>query len=71
MVDDVIAEVATPNGISRKELKNFRDQLNRGLSDDASANAYKAAFSGFEKMTKAEILAHLARASVKFVPNTD
>ena len=65
----MIAEIATPNGISRKELKNFRDRLNRGLSDEASTSAYKAALSGFEKMTKAEILAHLGRASVKFVPN--
>jgi hypothetical protein len=65
MVDDVIAEVATPNGIGRKELKNFRDRLNRGLSDEASANAYKAALSGFKKMTKAEILTHLARATLK------
>jgi hypothetical protein len=68
-VDAVIAEVATPNAISRKELKNFRDRLNRGLADAASVNAYKAALNAFEKMTKAEILSFLARTSERFVPN--
>jgi hypothetical protein len=68
-IDAVIAEVATPNGISRKELKNFRDRFNRGLADAASVNAYKCALSAFEKMTKAEILSFLGKTAERFVPN--
>jgi hypothetical protein len=70
-IDAVIAEVATPNGISRKELKNFRDRLNRGLADAASMNAYKSALSSCEKMTKAEILSFLARTRERFVSDPD
>jgi hypothetical protein len=40
-VDDVIAEVATPNGIDRKDLKNFRNRLNRGRAHWRDENAYQ------------------------------
>jgi hypothetical protein len=58
-VDAAIAAVATPNGISRKDLKNFRDRLNRGLADGASVLVYKTALSRFEEMTGADIMALL------------
>jgi hypothetical protein len=32
-VEAAIAEVAVPNGVDRKEIKNFRDRLNRGRAD--------------------------------------
>jgi hypothetical protein len=65
-VDDVIAEVALPNGIDRKELRNLRDRLNRGLADQASVAAYKAALRGFEGMARAEIMSVLARTAKRF-----
>jgi hypothetical protein len=60
-VDDVIAELAGPNGISRKDLKNFRDRLNRGLADPGSVNVYEFMLSAFKRLTKAEIKSILAR----------
>jgi len=65
-VDDVIAEVATPSGINRKELKNFRDRLNRGLAHSSDESAYRTALAYMESMTRAEIMSHLAGVSVRF-----
>ena len=62
-VDAAIAEVATLNGSSRKDLKNFRS-LNRGLADATSMNLYKLGLSWFEKMTKTEIMSQLDRMQV-------
>ena len=64
-VDAAIAEVATLNGSSRKDLKNFRDRLNRGLADCNSMNLYKLGLRIFEEMTKAEMIAHLARLTAR------
>jgi hypothetical protein len=66
-VDAVIAEIATPHGMSRKELKNFRDRLNRGLADGGSVVCYKSFLSIFRKMSKAEIMSILARVSAKWI----
>jgi hypothetical protein len=66
-VSAAIAEVATPNRISRKDLKNFRDRLNRGRAGPCASAAYRTALTYMEGMTKAELLAHLSRVS--FVPN--
>jgi hypothetical protein len=65
-VDDVIAEVATPNGINRKELKNFRDRLNRGLIDGGPKAVYRLTLAGFQRMTRAEIMSVLSRTSERF-----
>jgi hypothetical protein len=65
-VDAAIAEVATLNGSSRKDLKNFRDRLNRGLADATSMNLYKLGLSWFEKMTEAEIMSQLDRLRARF-----
>jgi hypothetical protein len=66
LVDDVIAEVATPNGINRKELKNFRDRLNRGLAHSGDESVYRTALAYMESMTRAELMSHLAEVSVRF-----
>jgi len=58
-VDEVISEIATANGVSRKELKNFRDRLNRGRADKYAFGAYKIWLSKFEGMPKAEIMIRL------------
>jgi hypothetical protein len=66
LVDDVIAEVATPNGIDRKELKNFRDRLNRGLIDGGPKRVYRLTLAAFQRMTRAEIMSVLSRTSERF-----
>jgi hypothetical protein len=68
LVDDVIAEVATPNGINRKELKNFRNRLNRGRAHWRDENNYQIALAYMESMTRAEIMSLLATVSGVFVP---
>jgi hypothetical protein len=65
-VDEIIAEVATPNGIDRKELKNFRDRLNRGLINDGSGQVYRLMLATFKRMTRAEIMSVLSRTSERF-----
>jgi hypothetical protein len=65
-MDDVIAEVATPNRIDRKELKNFRDRLNRGLIDDGTETVYRLMLADFQRMTRAEIMSVLSRTSERF-----
>jgi hypothetical protein len=64
-----IAEVATPNGIDRKELKNFRDRLNRGLVNDGSKEVYRLMLATFKSMPRDKIMSVLSRTSGRFVPN--
>ena len=59
-VDAAIAEVATPNGISRKDIKNLRDRLNRGLVKDGFQGAYRMMVVTFKKLTR-QILSVLSR----------
>jgi hypothetical protein len=65
-VEAVIAEIATPNGISRKELKNFRNRLNRGLAPPGAVSAYQHALAYMEGMNKTELMNHLAQVSKRF-----
>jgi hypothetical protein len=65
-VDAVIAETATPNGINRKELKNFRNRLNRGLAHPREVFRYEHALAYMEGMTTGELMAHLAQVSKRF-----
>jgi hypothetical protein len=58
-VDAVIAEVAKAAGVKHKELKAFRLRWQRGAIE--LGDGYNFALAGFEKMTKAEILAELKR----------
>ena len=62
-VDAAIAEVATPNGISRKDIKNYRDRLNRGLVNDASYRVMVATFRG---LTREQIISYLSRTAERF-----
>jgi hypothetical protein len=59
-----IADVAVPHGVDQKDIKNFRDRLNRGRADPMSDHIYKFWLADFESMPRAEIMAqldHLAR----------
>jgi hypothetical protein len=68
-VDAVIAEIATPHGINRQELKNFRNRLNRGLGHPREVGRYQYALAYMQGMTQAELMTHLAQVSKRFVPN--
>jgi hypothetical protein len=65
-IEDVIAEVATPSGIDRKELKNFRDRLNRGLVQDGSVRVYRVMLATFRRLTRSEIMSVLSRTRERF-----
>ena len=67
-VDAIIAEIATPNGLSRKEIKNFRDRLNRGLASPSAVGVYREALAYMGRMTETEIRDHLANVARSFVP---
>jgi len=58
-VEGAIADVATANNISRNAIKNFRDRLNRGRSDDLSNKAYKVYLATYEGKSKTEIMLSL------------
>jgi integrase len=57
-VEGAIADIAIANNISRKAIKNFRDRLNRGRSDDLSNKAYKVMLANYEGKSRAEIMQH-------------
>jgi hypothetical protein len=63
-VEGAIADVATPYGIGRKELKNFRQRLNRGRADTLLAGAYRLSVAKFETMSKADIFVFLSKIFV-------
>ena len=65
-VDAAIAEVATPNRISRKDIKNLRDRLNRGLVSDGTVATYEMMVATFRRLTREEIMSVLSRTSEKF-----
>jgi hypothetical protein len=65
-VDEAIAEIATPNGIDRKDIRNYRDRLNRGLVTDGTQETYKLILAAFKKMPRAEMMAILARTAQRF-----
>ena len=65
-VDEAIAEIATPNGIDRKDISNYRDRLNRGLVTDGTQETYKLILAAFKKMPRAEMMAILARTAQRF-----
>jgi hypothetical protein len=67
-VASAIADVAVPHGVDQKELKNFRDRLNRGRADRWSDYMYKLVLAKFEKKPKARIMSTLNRLRI-FVPN--
>ena len=56
-----IAEVAVPHGIEQKEIKNFRDRLNKGRTDPMSAYMYKSYLADYQAMTKTEIMGDLKK----------
>lgn len=66
MVDAAIAEVATPNRISRKDIKNLRDRLNRGLVSDGTVATYEMMVAMFRRLTREEIMSVLSRTSGRF-----
>jgi hypothetical protein len=65
-VDVAIAEIATPNGINRKQLKNFRNRLNRGRANSGDVFAYRYALAYMEGMTRVELISHVARVAERF-----
>jgi hypothetical protein len=65
-VDVAIAEIATPNGINRKQLKNFRNRLNRGRANSGDVFAYRYALAYMEGMTRVELISHIARVAERF-----
>jgi hypothetical protein len=66
LVEDVIAELATPNGINRGELTRFRDRLHRGKADVESTKSYELALALFEGRSKSEIAAILSEMKKRF-----
>jgi hypothetical protein len=60
-VASAIADVAVQHGVDQKEIKNFRDRLNRGRADPMSDYMYKSWLADFESMPSAEIMAQLDR----------
>jgi hypothetical protein len=60
-VEAAIAGVAVPNGVDRKEIKNFRDRLNRGRADAMSDHMYRSYLADYESMTVAEIMVDLEK----------
>ena len=60
-VDDAIVDVAIHHGVTRKELKNFRDRLNRGRADGLSRCIYKINLAHFAERSRAELFAILRR----------
>ena len=65
-VDDVIAELAIPNRVDRKEVGNFRDRINRGVIDKDMYTEYLATF---EKCPRLKSWPHSAIWQTAFVPN--
>jgi hypothetical protein len=60
-VEAAIAGVAVPHGVDRKEIKNFRDRLNRGRTDLMSDHMYRSYLADYESMTTAEIMVDLEK----------
>ena len=60
-MEAAIAGVAVSNGVDRKEIKNFRDQLNRGRADLMSDHMYRSYLADYESMTVAEIMVDLEK----------
>jgi hypothetical protein len=65
-VDAAVAEIATPNGISRKDIKNYRNRINRGLITDGSQGTYKLMLATFQRMSREEIMSILAGTAERF-----
>jgi hypothetical protein len=65
-VDAAIAEIATPNGLNRKQIKNFRDRLNRGLAKPSDEFGYRHALAYMEGMTRAELISHVAQVAKQY-----
>ena len=59
-VDAAIAEIAVAHGVNRKELRNFRDRINRGRADRSSRYIYEKFLRKFKGMTKPQIMAEVA-----------
>jgi len=60
-VEAAIANVALPHRVDRKEIKNFRDRLNRGRTDPMSDHMYRSYLADYESMTTAEIMVDLEK----------
>jgi hypothetical protein len=60
-VEAAIARVALSHGVDRKEIKNFRDRLNRGRADPMSDHMYRSYLADYESMTESEIMGDLAK----------
>ena len=65
-VDATIAEIATPSGLSRKDIKNFRDRINRGLVHDGSEVNYKMMVIWFQRIPRTEIMETLSYVAKRF-----
>jgi hypothetical protein len=68
-IDDIIAELATPAGISRKDLKAFRDRLNRNLSDSYSRVFYDEYLRRFQGKSESEIVRELGQVVMYLTPD--
>jgi hypothetical protein len=61
VVDAAVAEVATRGKADRKEIRNFRNCINRGKARSDDAECYSRALAIFNGKPKSEILAAVKR----------